>query len=441
MTNRAPRIRILLALLLLIASWWFARGTPWILINLGLSWVWLWAAIGAVTSTPQRELSLRFALTTISLVLIVVVLEIPAILGVVDYRLVFRNRIASPWQNPAYRPDSDLLYRRPAHFAVSGETFGDITYLLDVPDARPYPFDLRLDANGFRNPADLSQADVALLGDSFIEAGLISDADFIATRLGAQRGETVASLGNVGYGPRQQFVLLRDYAIPLAPHTIVWLFFEGNDLQNIPTYDAMRRDPRRAPGEVSWLDRSFTHNALERVVNLVGHTGPPATRRSGLIPTADGEQRAYFLYATPPIQPHHEAAMVKLAGILDEASRLAEREGIRLLVAFVPVKYRVYHDRLSQPGPVTADWTLNDMPVRMESLVRGVSPRIGFVDLTPALTAALAEGTPPYFPDDSHWNAVGHRTAAIAIDAAIRRLDESSTRQFDADSGKAGLTR
>jgi len=416
------RVIFAFALLALVASWLLARGPAWILINFGASYVWLWLAFGLVTRASPQEHTLRFVLTTTSLGLAVVLLEVLALFQLVDYRLLFRNRIAAPWKDPVYVADPELIYRRPAHFTASGETYGDITYVLDVPNAQPYPFEVHLDRNGFRNPVDLVKADVALLGDLFIEADLVRDEDHVATVLGALRGEVVAGLGSAGYGPHQQQVLLRDYAIPLAPHTVVWLFFEGNDLQNLATWDLLKADVGRTQGRVSFTERSFTHNALERLVNTIGHTGPPARRRIGLVRAAGDTQRTYFLYTTPQIQPRHLEALDRLHGMLRESFALANERNVRLLVAFVPIKYRVYRERLVEAGSVSSTWTLNDMPARVERIVRSISPAFGFVDLTPALIAALDADGPPYFPDDSHWNSIGHRAAAGAIHQAIEAM-------------------
>jgi hypothetical protein len=48
---------------------------------------------------------------------------------------------------------------------------------------------------------------------------------------------------------------------------------------------------------------------------------------------------------------------------------------------------------------------------------------ITFLDLTAALQSTLTAGHNVYFPDDSHWNAVGHETAAAALARLLR--DES----------------
>jgi hypothetical protein len=125
-----------------------------------------------------------------------------------------------------------------------------------------------------------------------------------------------------------------------------------------------------------------------------------------------------------------ERLLEELSSIIHAAHDLSEQAGVRILVAFVPVKFRVYEGVLRDKGPVTARWSTDDLPARIEEAVRAVSPDIGFVDLTPALRQAMHAGAFPYFPDDSHWDADGHRAAAHALAQALR---ESA-----APSGPAG---
>lgn len=117
-----------------------------------------------------------------------------------------------------------------------------------------------------------------------------------------------------------------------------------------------------------------------------------------------------------------------------EMNQLAAARGARLAVVFVPSKEQVYlplvqrsfaADQVERSVAVS----LRDLPhppkagqllehrLALNRLVRDFCARegIAFRDLTPDLTARLQTGTNVYFPDDSHWNAAGHETAAAAI--------------------------
>ena len=89
---------------------------------------------------------------------------------------------------------------------------------------------VRYDRNGFRNSVDLQQADIVVIGDSYIEGYMTPESKLATTLLGQLQGKTVANLGHSGYGPQQELVVLKRYGLPLHPHTVIWAFFEGNDL-------------------------------------------------------------------------------------------------------------------------------------------------------------------------------------------------------------------
>ena len=61
----------------------------------------------------------------------------------------------------------------------------------------------------------------------------------------------------------------------------------------------------------------------------------------------------------------------------------------------------------------------------LNDLMRGFCAEEGitFLDLTAELQAKLGAGQNVYFPDDSHWNAAGHETAAKALARLLRSED------------------
>lgn len=107
----------------------------------------------------------------------------------------------------------------------------------------------------------------------------------------------------------------------------------------------------------------------------------------------------------------------RLQSILAEAYDGSRQRGIRLVVAFAPLKHRV-HQGLENFEPLTEamrEWPLNDMPNEVESMLRALTTEIEFVDLTLSLREAAARGGLTYLPDDTHWAAERQRVAGEAI--------------------------
>jgi hypothetical protein len=95
------------------------------------------------------------------------------------------------------------------------------------------------DEHGFRNPPGLydRRPDAVVIGDSFAR-GYCVDHD-LAARLRDQLG-SVVNLGIDDAGPLVELAALREIAALLKPRIVLWLFFEGNDLQDL------EREKRRA---------------------------------------------------------------------------------------------------------------------------------------------------------------------------------------------------
>jgi len=86
------------------------------------------------------------------------------------------------------------------------------------------------DEYGFRNPQGAHSADVeaVLLGDSFAQGYCVEEGDTPAAAF-REAGVGVLSLGIGGAGPLRELAALREYATPLAPPVVFWMFYDGND--------------------------------------------------------------------------------------------------------------------------------------------------------------------------------------------------------------------
>ena len=254
-----------------------------------------------------------------------------------------------------------------------------------------------------------------------MEAIRIPHEETLSQQVARLSGAPVANLALGGYGPQQQVAVLRRFALPLDPEVIVWAFYEGNDLKDIEETEQAAEQPwtGRPNTSPTARDRSFAKNALHMVYRLIDRCKPwpGAQRYVGEFRAADGlELQMYFIDAPAPLEAPELAALRRLREILARAHELAAQSGARLVILYVPTKYRVYGSFLDLPvSSELLEWSLSDLPVRLETLLREVSPEIGFVDLTLPFVSAAARGRVLYRTDDTHWTPEAHRLAAETL--------------------------
>jgi hypothetical protein len=394
------------------------------------SYFLLWGFVLLVVKGSRAEMTMRFALTSVALSLVFLCAEATAVIGGIDYRVVFGVPIQrASWQRPhrAFDPELGWVYKPYARF--SGATQGGVAKLLCLNNP-PYPYLVRLDRHGFRNAEDLDTADVAVIGDSFIEAAETASDRIVTSVLGRLTSSTVANLGRGGYSPQQELIVLQRYALPLRPRVVVWTFYEGNDLLDLEYHDAMMSALARGEIQVSpsAYERSFTRSALGGLYALIEGCSRDSGNwfSSGSFRTAKGEDVPihFFMYTKLPNDtwsPQHAAALRRVRNILQRAYEVTQGRGITLVVAFIPLSFRVYKDVVQCTDSSTcATWAVNDLPQRFETAVAEVSDKIPYIDLTPLFVAEAKRGRLSYIPDDTHWSAEGHRVAAEAIAESIK---------------------
>lgn len=409
-----------------VAGLWLTTHSPAsFVVSLGATWLAAWVVLCVRSRTPLRLAAMRFAAVHLALLVLVGLLEIPALLGMVDYRLVFAVPIVSPSRDPRFLPDPELVYIAAPHDRRTGDDgLGNIACVYEVPDRETHAFDVRCDARGFRNRVTLDRADVAVVGDSFVANDYVFDGYTATSVLERRLRVPVCNLAQRGYGPQQEAVVVRRFAITLHPKVVVWVFFEGNDLEDVYGYrDIMADLPAARAARHGFAARSFTRNVLESLMYLVGNPRDSALPLSAWWTAPGRRERVYFLDPLGPLPPRSLAALDDVAGILAGTAKLCDDAGARFVVAFAPDKFRACRRALEfEPGAEPARWTVNDLPERLAAIVRGLPGGAKFVDLTPALAASSDAGDLPYFRDDTHWNNSGNRVVADTLAAALRPL-------------------
>jgi len=362
----------------------------------------------------------RFLLAVASLLFVLFCIELPALIGVLDYRTVIGPY--HMWWAPNVTDPELLSIHRP-HARQTGEARGGdaaSSYQIPPSDQTQFRWDLTYDHNGFRNKLDLKSADIVVIGDSFIEGLTVSDADLVTSQLAQLQRKVVANLGQSTYGPLQELVVFKRYGLPLQPRTVIWMFFEGNDLQDVIGY---RHELQHPPSfwHAFWA-RCFTRSAYLAVKRLFAvPVKPPGIKRSGVFQAANGKQlTTYFMYRSKPLTQEELGALDETSVTLATVQKLCAAQGIRLIFVFVPTKFRVLHTLCQFPQESECrNWVLTDMPDRLERALASTAPGVAYLDLTPYLVEAAKTEELPYYSDDEHWTPEGHKVAAKALNVYL----------------------
>jgi hypothetical protein len=381
-----------------------------------------------------RLAAFRALMVTVPVVAGLALLEIAAALKLVHWRVICTRWLACDTHyNLTYQFDPELGMRRPAHARWSERALSDVEGGWSLPPARRATLTFSYDALGFRNPTRLQQADVALVGDSYVEGAYNDDADVVARRLEARLGRPVANLAVAGFGTMQELVVVDRIAPRFAPKVIVWFFFEGNDLYDDREFEAvMKLSPAvMAKGTGAegmrafhgWKVRSFSLNALallRRWADPVFPNHAPYVARLAS-PQRPGEFVLFADYARWPWDESVAALWTRAQEIFRQGLALTRQRDVQLLLAFIPIKFRVYRPYVELPsGSPMQSWTV--WPIREFFADFCRAEAVVCLDLTVALQRALDAGGQPHALTDTHWSAEGHDIVARAVKEKIDEM-------------------
>jgi lysophospholipase L1-like esterase len=369
--------------------------------------------------------------------------------------------------------------------AVNEWRYGDIVRMGYIPasvsDGVLHRFTFRTDDEGFRNARVRPRIDVAALGDSFTDAMTLRIEDSWPAQLEHETGLAVQNYGTAGFGPQQELLALKEYAVRHHPRIVVLAYFAGNDLFDAEAFDEFTRSGgavRRAvqgwqiKDVVSRADTWFLVSALRatgtwlskleraeaRADASPARTAPDA--RVGAAPAsgvafdrgmfaATVNGRAMRWAFMPPYLNTLTFSERDLAGrngwaltqqAIAEMQDVSRGIGATMIVMFLPFKSQVYLPWLAESQPASElsrelAFYLPDNPgtpdveemlrnrLAQNRLMRGFCEARGipFLDTTDALTAGFVSGENMYFPDESHLNERGHAVVAHELAAHLRR--------------------
>jgi lysophospholipase L1-like esterase len=371
--------------------------------------------------TQQGEWRKRFLLLTGTLFITIGALEVPSAIGILDYRSVFQVRSEYPWEEQGRIFDDELLWRsKPYYHQHIKYKKGNIGETLCLPPGPEREFDLQYDQNGFRNYKDFVAADIAIIGDSYVESPMMEDALIMSSVLAQLQKKSVVNLGMSGYGPQQEHIVMKRYVPQLHPKTVVWVFYGGNDLYDVTRYEGIKETAHNESGLSKLWKRSLTKNLLS-VSSRVSRMCMANDYFAGnyvIIPNVEGgESRVYFLHGNPKYDSPQLKALDVVRATFAETYQLSRELGIQFVVVFAPAAFRVYYNlsTVIEVSEQVQSWEPNDLPQRLRAMFADISPDIGYLDLTPDLRSATEKGTRVFLKDDTHWTQEGNRIVAKAI--------------------------
>jgi hypothetical protein len=140
-------------------------------------------------------------------------------------------------------------------FPLAGISYGVTVYCNESGEYIIY----RSDEHGFNNPEKIytpGDVEIVLIGDSFAEGACVPPEENLAGQL-RKKGHRVLNFGQGGSGPLFQLAVLTEYAAPLRPPMVLWLYYEGNDLGDLERES-------KSPLLTRYLDDSFSQGLIGR---------------------------------------------------------------------------------------------------------------------------------------------------------------------------------
>ena len=282
-----------------------------------------------------------------------------------------------------------------------------------------YTFLFETDANGYPNrdpwPGDPK---VVFLGDSLIVGSGVG-LDGSSTGLLARMlpDHSILNLGLPGAGPERQARIYRRFGGDWHPDVVVSCLFLASDVENDfhfitwlrdgqgTDYNAYRLRLGRAERNRGLFQRVLDHSLiLDRAAQPVLRWIEGRDYLETRFRFADGTEilfeRHALEFATAPTAAD-DPRLDRFVGSMERLRALVEQSGAELLVMLIPSKEELF-------GADAATTRLN-LASRMKKRLAATS--LSVLDLYPSLQQGGAARA-PYYAQDFHLNAYGHRIVA-----------------------------
>lgn len=254
-------------------------------------------------------------------------------------------------------------------------------------------FHLSTDAEGWRGPTPLDEADAVVIGDSFALGHGVDDARMYTRYVGA----TVKPLGSDGYSMVHAVLWLERLRDRIAGKPVFWMVYAGNDL-----YDNLR--PNYGRYRMPYVRRRDGRWEIH-----TSHVSPEPWPIPGPSPHYPTELARM---CTPGYES--DRALEAAGYLIGRAAAVCEAAGCDLTILSVPRRSQIDPERIPEllaasPDPATCDPRRPDEGLARNARAHGVR----FVALADHLTAD------DYQDRDIHWRPSGHRKVGRLLDELL----------------------
>jgi hypothetical protein len=348
------------------------------------------------------------------------------------------------WEAMAYRHAPGAPFRANAYYH-SDRCYGDLGYTANLPALRQFHSEtFTTDAAGYRNPATLTGTNppaAILTGSSFSVGCGVNDDETLSAQLGRLAGCTVYNFSN-GVGPERRVDNLLACArrLHMTGGTVLYEYLNSHDLfENEGFLEFLEQmDPElRSDHAFSWLEQIQQwekRTLLEPIepwrtsrLQILAQRVRQRLENDRFFPNLGVETvgsrqwlktgRAILFQGIPPPVARSERDAQWCGVYFSWLARQLHQHNFSLLVFLVPSRNTVYGPLLADQRPSVVGPDQSQYLANIEAQL--VAARVPVVNLDPVLRTAaeteLARGQMIYFPDDSHWNALGIAHAARAI--------------------------
>ncbi len=279
------------------------------------------------------------------------------------------------------------------------------------------------DEHGFNNPFEVwngRRFDLALIGDSFAHGVCVDSGNQLGTLIRNTIPATL-NLGVLGAGPLAELAVLREYATPVRPRVVLWLFYEGNDIEDLVREEhsslKMYLDPRLSQNlltkqtTVDSLLRAYADSVLGGEVKMTpGVADIGEMLRLSRVRKAVGMVASNIPHRTAPSQ------FATLARILLLAKQEVEAWGGRIYFVFLPDYHRFDRRVLAYSGYVH-----NNAEIQEGAMRAARNAGIPVIDVAAAFAAS--PNPREYWPRSmSHYGPNGYALVARTILAALKKM-------------------